>query len=133
MPMTARQLKGGGEDYAEFLPISGEVVACEEARPSRKSTCDICGEPFEREYKWIDTDGFERVDWAMRSAKQIVVHVAAFGLRIRHYRLLVCRQGVKCRQVRLAEMAAERPEPVTPIEWISSQKPHVVSYALGAK
>lgn len=123
MPMTTRQLAQVGEDYADFLPIGGEVVACEQASPGAKSTCDICGEPFQSEYHWKDIDGNACVSYGMRAAKQIVVHVAAFGLRIRHYRLLVCRQGVKCRSVRLEQMAAERKTVAV------TSEPHVVPYA----
>lgn len=109
MPMTARQLGQVAEDYADFLPITGEVVACEAAKPGDKSTCDICGEPFTTEYHWTDIDGVRVTSYGRRAAKQIVVHVAAAGWMIRHYRLLVCRQGVTCRKVRKSQISCRRP------------------------
>ena len=82
MPMTARQLSMVGEDYHKFLPIAGKVVACEASYAGQKATCDICG--------------FELGNY---SAKQIVVvPTGQFG--VRHYRLLVCRQGTSCRKRR---------------------------------
>lgn len=118
MPMTTRQLQQVALDYADFLPVPGKVVACEEARPGENSTCDICGKPFwQRKYY-------------RSSAKQLVIVVA--DQMIRHYRLLVCRQGVTCRLVRAQEITYAQAVKHLDECSISTVEPHVVPYAKAA-
>ena len=95
MPMTKRQLAQVQEDYFKFLPIAGDVVACEESHAGQKATCDICG---------IELSGY--------AAKQIVV-VPKGQFGVRHYRILVCRQGTTCRKRRnhQIEYPPIQPEP----------------------
>ncbi len=128
MPMTARQLAAATADYDPFID-GDEIVAVETAQPSRKSTCDICGDPFEAEYVWKDIDGNTCCSYSMRAAKQLVILPNTLAgwrqgsVAPRHYRLLVCRQGVSCRKRRLEQLAVER----APRE--SFVEPHVVAYA----
>lgn len=93
MPMTQRQLNEATADYEAFLD-GDEIVAVEEAHPGWKSTCDLCGLKLH--------DGYYQY-----AAKQLVIVPLAWAqgsAAPRHYRLLVCRQGVHCRKRRLEQL-----------------------------
>lgn len=86
MPMTARQLEQVAVDYADFIGHHSKVVSCRTRCVDDGEPCDLCHrEAFGSQWEW-------------EARKEIVVHA---GPAVR-YRLVVCRNGVKCRQRALA-------------------------------
>lgn len=106
MPMTVRQLNEATADYDIFLD-GDEIVGVEDAKPGINSTCDICGRRFLEEVRSESSTGSVYINYLERKAKQLVVVPIEWlqgSAPVRHYRLLVCRQGVSCRKRRLGAL-----------------------------